>query len=126
MARKVYLKPPPPTRTMLWAQVILGVLFLLFGLVLFKASEGEAQPFVAIFAVIWVIGCITIILTGVQALGLVKKGKIEIVELGGVTNGESEGGFAVRLRDLEALKRDGLISNGEYQIKRAEIMQEKW
>jgi hypothetical protein len=125
MARKVYLKPPPPTRTMLLAQIILGVLFLLFGMVLLNASEGEAQPFVAIFALIWAIGCISIIVTGVQALRLVKKGKIEIAEIG-VTSGEMEGDFAVRLRDLEALKKDGLISDGEYQRKRAEIMQEKW
>lgn len=125
MPRKVYLKPPSPTRTMLWAQIILGVLFLPFGLLFVTISEGEARPFIAMFAVVWAAGCIAIIVTAVKALRLVKKGKIEIAEID-VTSGETEGDFAVRLRDLEALRKDGLISDGEYQRKRAEIMQEKW
>ena len=125
MPRKVYLKPPPPTMTMLWAQIILGVLFLPFGLLFVFISEGEARSFVAIFTVIWAAACIAIIVMAVKALRLVKKGKIEIAEID-VTSGETEGDFAVRLRDLEGLRKDGLISDGEYQRKRAEIMQEKW
>jgi hypothetical protein len=125
MPRKVYLKPPAPTRTMLLAQIILGVLFLPFGMVFVIVSEGEARPFIAIFSVAWTVGCIALIVIAVKALRLVKKGKIEIAEIG-VTSGETEGDFAVRLRDLEALKKDGLISDDEYQRKRAEIMQEKW
>ena len=31
-----------------------------------------------------------------------------------------------RLRSLEALRRDGLISEEEYTLKRSEIMNEKW
>ncbi|MDD2904495.1 MAG: SHOCT domain-containing protein [Syntrophales bacterium] len=125
MARKVYLKPPPPTRTILWAQLILGVLFLPLGLVFVSISEGEARPFVAIFSVIWVVGCIAIIVSSIKTLRLVKQGKIEIAELSD-TGGETESDFAVRLRDLEALRKDGLISEAEYQRKRAEILQEKW
>lgn len=125
MPRKVYLKPPPPTRTMLLAQIILGVLFLPFGMLFIIVSEGPARPFIAIFSVAWAVGCIAIIVTGVKTLRLVKEGKIEIAEIG-VASGETESDFAVRLRDLEALKKDGLISEGEYQRKRAEIMQEKW
>jgi hypothetical protein len=125
MPRKVYLKPPSPTRTVLWAQIILGVLFLPLGLVFFSISEGEARRFVAIFSVIWTVACMAIIVTAVKTLRLVKQGKIEIAEID-VTGGETEGDFAVRLRDLEALRKDGLISDGEYQRKRAEIMQEKW
>ena len=48
MPRKVYLKPPPPARTMLWAQLVLGVLFLPLGLMFLFIAEGEARPFVAI------------------------------------------------------------------------------
>ena len=125
MPRKVYLKPPPPTRTVLWAQIILGVLFLPLGVVFVTISEGEARPFVAIFSVIWVVACIAIIMTAVKTLKLVNQGKIEIAEID-ATNGATESDFAVRLRDLEALRKDGLISDSEYQRKRAEIMQEKW
>jgi hypothetical protein len=123
MPRKVDLKPPPPTRTMLLAQIILGVLFLPFGMVFVIISEGEARPFTAMFSVVWIAGCIAIIVTTVKALRLVKKGKIEIAAIG-LTSRETAGDFAVRLRDLEALKKDGLISAGEYQRKRDEIMQE--
>ena len=125
MPRKVYLKPPAVTRTMLLAQIILGALLLPFSIIFVIVSEGEARPFIIIFSVAWATGCIAIIVTAVKALRLVKKGKIEIAEIVG-TSGETEGDFAVRLRDLEALKKDGLISDGEYQRKRAEIMQEKW
>ena len=125
MSQKVYLKPPPPTRSMLWAQIILGVLFLPFGLVILFLADGEARPYVALFSVIWVVGCIAIIVAAVKALRLVKTGNIEIGSVDS-SNGETGSSFAVRLRDLEALKKDGLISEGEYQNKRAEIMKEKW
>lgn len=125
MAPKVYLKPPTPTRAMLWAQIILGVLFLPFGLLLLFMAEGEARPFAAIFALIWAVACIAIIVIAVRALRLVKTGKIEVAEVDGTGN-KMASDFAARLRDLEALKRDGLISDNEYQQKRAEIMQEKW
>ncbi len=48
---------------------------------------------------------------------------------------ETESGFQAdgtgsdpihRLRDLEALKRDGLINEDEFRRKREEIMQQKW
>jgi hypothetical protein len=125
MPKKVYLKLPPPTWTMLWAQIILGVLFLPFGIVFLLISEGEARPYVAIFSLIWAVACIAIIVVGVRSLRLVKQGKMEIAEVT-MTNGETESDFAARLRDLEALKKDGLISDNEYQRKRAKIMQEKW
>jgi hypothetical protein len=58
-------------------------------------------------------------------LRLIKKGKIEIAEISGVA-AETESDFAARLRDLEELKKDGLLSDEEYGRKRAEIMQGKW
>jgi hypothetical protein len=125
MPKKVYLKLPPPTRTMLWAQIILGVLFLPFGIVFLLVSEGEARPYVAIFSLIWAVACIAIIVASLKTLRLAKQGKMEIAEIT-ATNGETERDFAIRLRDLEALKKDGLVSDSEYQRKRAEIMQENW
>lgn len=38
----------------------------------------------------------------------------------------AETGFARRLRDLEKLHEDGLISKEEYSLKRSEILAEKW
>jgi hypothetical protein len=125
MTRKVYLKPPAPSRTILWAQIIIGVLFLPWGGIMVYLSEGEARPFAALFAVIWTVAVISIIVFAVKSLKLVKEGNIEIAAIDAATAG-TESDFAVRLRDLEALKKDGLISDWEYQSKRDEIMKEKW
>ena len=59
MSQKVYVKPPAPTRTMLKAQMVVVSLFLPLGPVLVFVAEGEARPFVALFALIWVAGCIS-------------------------------------------------------------------
>lgn len=125
MPRKVYVKPPPPTRTVLWAQIIVAALFLPFGVFLLSSAEGEARPFVLIFFVAWVVVCLAIIVNAARWLSLVKKGSIEVAEIAG-TEGEAEGDFAVRLRALEDLRKDELISESEYQAKRAEILREKW
>ena len=50
---------------------------------------------------------------------------MEVVEINGMVGGE-EGSFAAKLRELDVLKKDGLISEEEYQNKRAVIMQDKW
>lgn len=34
--------------------------------------------------------------------------------------------FEDRLRKLDALRRDGLITDSEYQAKRSEIVAERW
>ena len=125
MPRKVYVKPLPVVRTQFVALIVISVLFLLFGLVFVFMAEGEARPFVAIFALIWSAGCIALIIHAVKALRLIKKGKIEIAEITGMA-GETESDFAAKLRDLEELKKDGLISDEEYRRKRAGIMQGKW
>ncbi len=125
MKRKVYLKPPHPTRFVLWAQIIIGALFLPFGVALLSMAEGEARTFAMIFLVIWVVACIAIIINAAKWLRLVRKGSIEVGEIAD-SDGETASGFAAKLRDLEALKKDGLLTETEYQRKRAEILQEKW
>lgn len=41
-------------------------------------------------------------------------------------NEAAETGFARRLRDLEQLRTDGLVSREEYTRKRSQIIAEKW
>ena len=125
MSQKVYVKPPAPTRTMLKAQMVVVSLFLPLGPVLVFVAEGEARPFVALFALIWVAGCISILLYSAKTLKLVETGKIEIAELGDGDQPQ-DSAFAQRLRDLEALKKEGLVSDAEYQKKREQILQDKW
>jgi hypothetical protein len=128
MPRKVYLKPPPPTKTMFIAQIVIGALFLVFAVVFFltvQSEMGEEKPLIALFFIIFMAVCIVIIIHAVKALRLVEEGKFEIAEVSGCT-GDVEGDFDQKLRNLEALKKDGLISEAEYRKKRAEIMGEKW
>lgn len=121
MTQKVYAKP---AKTIFVAQVIIIPLFMIFGLLLFSLADGEVMPFVAIFILIWEAGCIAILLNAVKALKLMRNGKIEVAEISGLTVKEG-GSFATKLRELDALKTDGLISEDEYQKKRASLMQEK-
>ena len=122
MAQKVYAKPP---KTIFMAQVIIIPLFMIFGLVLFSLADREVMPYIAIFLLIWEAGCIAILVNAVKALKLMRSGKIEIAEINGRA-GEEGGSFAARLRGLDALKKDGLISDDEYREKRVEIIQKKW
>lgn len=96
-----------------------------FGIVFAFIAEDEARLFAIGFSLIWATGCITMLAHAFKVQRLIKTGKIEIAEMEGVA-GETSGGFAARLRALEALKNDGLISDDEYRGKRAEIIQEKW
>lgn len=125
MPRKVYVKPPPVVRSQFVVLIVIYVLFLAVGPVFLITAEGEARLFVAIFSLIWSAGCIALIIHAVKALRLIKKGPIEIAEVSGMA-GEHESDFAARLRDLEKLKSDGIISGQEYQKKRSEMLQEKW
>ena len=125
MPQKVFIKPPAPTGTMLKAQMVVISLFLPLGPVFVFVAEGEARPFVALFALIWVVACIAILIHSAKTLKLVKTGKIEIAELGD-GNQPRDNAFAQRLRDLETLKKEGLVSDAEYQNKREQILQDKW
>jgi hypothetical protein len=126
VSRKVFIKPPAPTRSMLIAQMVITGLFLPFGILLTSAAEGEAGPYAAFFAVIWVIACCAIFIHALRVFLLLRRGKIEIAEVSLEDAGRLQQGFASRLRDIEALKKDGLISEDEYLKKRDEIFHEKW
>lgn len=125
MSRKLYVNPPPPAKTMAVAQIVLFALFLPLGIGFVFVAEGEARPFVGIFALIWTVACIALIVHARKVLRLVKSGKFEMAELDEPT-AERPDGFAARLRAIEALKKDGLLSEDEFRQKRAEILQEKW
>jgi len=110
---------------MIISQIVIGVLFLPLGIAFVFISEGEARPFAAMFAVIWIAGCAAMIIHSVKVLGLMKKGKFQIGEIKN-ENEERTGDVTARLRELEKLKEEKLISAEEYGNKRAEIMKEKW
>ncbi|MCF6291081.1 MAG: hypothetical protein L3J03_08845 [Desulfobacterales bacterium] len=122
MTRKVYAKPP---KAIFVAQLVLITLFMMVGVVFLIAADSEVRMLVAIFVVIWETACIAILVNAVRALKLMRNGKIEVAEISDPAVAQGAG-FAAKLRELDALKKEGLVSDDEYQKKRTEIMQEKW
>ncbi len=119
--------------------IVVGVLFLFFGvgLIGFVLSETPAsdEPGLMIvllgFGVIWVVACGAIILAyarirrhraGVSPDSLLH---IETAADGG-NDADADSDFEARLRKVERLYRDGLLSEAEYGRKRDEILNEKW
>jgi hypothetical protein len=86
------------------------------------------------FSIVWLLACLGIIGYGLVNLSTYsKKDKKRIPLTAGdvveISSGErdAEGGdFEARLRKVEALRRDGLISEEEHKRKREEILAEKW
>ncbi len=122
MAWKVYARP---LKTIFVAQLVIIPLFMLVGLFFLTVAKGEARIFMVIFVIIWEAACIAILVNAVKALKRMGNGMLEVAGLSGPAAAE-ETGFAAELRALEALRKEGLISDDEYQEKRVGIMEKKW
>lgn len=133
MTREIHVTPGNLSVTQARIGIVIGVLFLLFGLALavvvgLEASPNELGLLIAqvAFFIVWIAGCIAIIVFYVRIL----KGRHSVQQNAllnvHVEDGGTTGDFETRLRQLERLRRDGLISDAEYQDKRAQIMQERW
>jgi len=120
MSNKVYLKPP---KGVIIAQIIIVPLFMLLGLSFIFIVEGESKIFVVIFVFIWEAACIAIL---ANAIKLLKQGGMEVAEFRGTDENVKEEDFSQKLRDIENLKADGLLSDDEYRRKREEILNQKW
>jgi hypothetical protein len=119
--KKIGVKPPEGMRTAILAQTVLAVLFLPAGAFFAWVAEGEARPFALFFALVWTAGCCFLFFRGRSALKAMKEGTFALeVSL------EGEDSPASRLRELESLLKDRLITEEEYEKKRAEILEEKW
>lgn len=81
MSKKIYLNLPGEAALAVKAQTVLGILFLPLGILFLMAAEGEARPFVAVFSLIWTVGCLTMIYLGFKAMRLMKKGNLEVAEI---------------------------------------------
>lgn len=118
------------------AGIIAGIVFLVFGFVFLATAPGDAGggEFAGFFLLIWFVVCGGIVVYNIRNLATYSaadKGRIpptaaDVVE---IASGQDAGGgndFAARLRQLEALRKDGLVSEEEFQAKRRQIMDEKW
>ena len=121
MSTKLYVKP---AKTIFVAQMVIIPLFMVFGFLFLFMADREVMVFLAIFVLIWETVCIAILVNAVKALKRMRDGKIEVAEIS--RPAEAENDFSKKLRDLKALKTDGLLTDEEYREKREEILKAKW
>ncbi len=130
--RKIASLRPSPLASV--AGIVGGVLGLGIGIVFLAAVPSEPGPegLRNFFFLIWFLVCGGIILYYVRNLASFKKGEAATVPLTASEVVEMEQGesaamdFAARLRRLEGLRKDGLVSEEEFQAKRKQILDEKW
>lgn len=120
---------PRPTKLSGVSMIVAGGIFLLFAAVPLGTAEGEARPFALVFGAIWILVCLSFIGYGIHVLVSDRPAVGMVLEVDGPTPGASsapDGDFAARLRDLEKLREDHLVTEEEYRRKRGEILDERW
>jgi hypothetical protein len=113
-----------PSKPASWLAVVVGVgMLLTFVSFFFNPLAGFGA-----FAIVWVVALVGII--GYHLWNATSAKGVPHTQFnfraGPDSSAEGSDGLAERLRDLEQLQRDGLITEEEYQQKRAEIMQSRW
>ena len=138
MNHEVKVYPSRLTPFMAGLSIAILTLFLVFGAggLLFawqdtSDSEPGLQYALLGFCAIWVIVCGSMIRLNIRMWKISRSGEpepiLEIVEHVEPDAPRSQGGnFETRLRQVEALKADGLLTEEEYQHKRAQILDETW
>lgn len=116
MKRRVRVKPSKASSLM---GMIVGSIFVLIGLTV-------VIPNVGMFGVFWTLIAVTI--AGTNAYNFFSAEGVASMEMD-IDSSEvsiSPDDFSVRLRKLNQLRDDGLISEDEFYEKRREILEEKW
>ncbi|MEZ4601146.1 MAG: SHOCT domain-containing protein [Syntrophotaleaceae bacterium] len=130
MTHKGQLTPGGQTVLQAKIGIVVVAFFLLFGLVFgfvvlqeTPDSEGSLKLLIGLFFLIWVVACLGIIVFYTRLMS--KRGSPTDNSLVDI-HLESTAGFDERLRALEALKSDGLLSEEEYRAKREQILKQPW
>ena len=113
------------------ALVVLGTLFLVFGLGLVTVglsdnSDTGLQTLLGLFGLIWAVVCLSMVGFGLYSFFGRKPPVAVTLGIDGPEAGRETPDFDTRLRKLKALRDEGLISPEEYDRKRAEILGERW
>lgn len=122
MLQKTSVKP---TRPAVLLGLIASVAFLVFGSVfLFVLIKEGAGPGI-FFMIFWIF--LVLLMTGYWIYLLTsRKGVLELDTESQIPEGGAGPDFEAKLRKLELLKNDGLVTDDEYRDKRAEILKQKW
>ena len=130
---KLNLKPSKPVSVGsfigLCFMLLFGIAFaFLIGNVLVENDAPVPMYFVfGIFMIGW-LGAVVFMLV-YHFLNLKRAKGLSLVEIDTESGSLAEGAVSdpmQKMRSLEALKKDGLISEDEFRRKREEIMQQKW
>jgi hypothetical protein len=129
--RKIASVRPSPLASKI--TIVMLVIFLFFGLFLMSDGPGSGEASFSLFRMIWVIACIGGIIYSIRNLSTYSNGQksklpataTDVIEIQSERETATED-FETKLRKLESLKKDGLITDEEYIQKRKEVMDEKW
>jgi hypothetical protein len=131
MTQKAYVRATKPT---LIFGIIVTAAFLIFGIIFFVVLMKEGSGIGMAFMAFWVF--IILLMGGVYIHNLrnynksVESNVAEEIVMGDSTliqaTGETGVPFDHKLRKLEGLRKEGLISEEEYTKKRTEIIEQKW
>lgn len=116
-----------PSKSMSWLGIIVGG-GMIVTVVLFFVSPALAA---ISFVTLWIVTVLSIIGYHVKNAtsdeGVAHSRFSFSAETGSTEERSSDGGdFDERLRDLEQLRKDGLITQDEYNRKRSDILNEDW
>lgn len=128
----IKVKPSKPLSAgafvMLIFMLLFGIGFAVFSVIdVFSSDELALKILVPLFFAAF-IGAILFMLV-YHFLNLKRAKGLSLIDIeteSSLQAGETKRDPIQRLRDLEALKKDGLVSKEEFDRKRAEIMGEKW
>jgi hypothetical protein len=130
---KMTMKPSKPLST---GAVIILVFMLMFGIAFFALvhsvlQKEDAPVAMSIVFYIFMVGWIGTVLFQLvyHAMNLKRAKGVSLVDIEsepGLPEDAPQGDPMQRLRNLEKLKSDGLITEEEYRRKREEMMREKW
>jgi hypothetical protein len=131
MAQKAYVRTTKPG---LIVGIIATLVFLLIGIIFFFFLMKEGAAVGMIFMVFWIF--VVMLIGGTFIYNLLNYNKnaegnvaqeIVIPDVTRVQEMMKTGDdFDDKLRKLERLRREGIISEEEFKKKRAEIMDQKW
>lgn len=128
MRQKIYIRP---TKSGLVIGLIAAIAMLAFGIIFFVVLSIEEAPIGQAFMAFWIL--IVLIICGYYIYSLVNYEDKPDSALGeqidipdDLNTREIRTSFDDKLRKLNKLREEKLISEEEFATKRQEIMQQKW
>lgn len=139
MARSAHVTPGSLSSLQAKLGIVVAALFEVFGVVFAAvtlpdayASEPGMALLIGLFFVIWIVGC-TAIIIGLAGVSSAQQDParaslldVQFDDPVATDQAAPKTDFDDRLRKLEGLKRDGLVSDTEYRSKRSRILDENW